>query len=774
MRWNDVRVCIHKNTEFNQRLSALVARGGRAQQAAAEVTRILTSLHAGHDPNASLFDVREPALPDGYRYDLLGRHRLVLSRHGDTLWFITVGTHSDVEAWLARNRGLRLAVDEAGAIEPIWQLELEEVASPALDNTGVPGERPLLALLDDDERLSLGLDAAQAQRLGSLHQGSSNEQLLEAVLDAFRLEADQAFFLSVLRSLRDRPRESTSQLLRVRAGVAVEASEEPGLLARTLDDRSRRGGAMSSVVDLRDLRSEELQQLLSGRSFRDWMLYLHPDQRRVTNGLYDRPVLLQGVSGSGKTCVLVHRALHLARSYPGTRVGVFTLNRSLANLIRDLIDTLVPASLRARIDVMAVYDLAERVVKHFEPTRLLREMDPKSGETVDRAWEDFWIKLQDRGGCDPSIDSLRKQRINASRYLRDELIWVRSAFATSSAPGLAVPPRVHYLDPAKAVRKGREVRFLAEWRQAVLAELPCWEEYLEDGGLVDHAGMTLTAHGIVPRLKSGESHPFQYRAVLVDEVQDLATVELELLSATVDTRAPDALFLAGDSKQQVFPKEHDLRKAGLVDIERRYFRKNYRNPRQILEAGVAILEHFGGSDVDGEDVVDLQNPEYSARECPRPLYVRAASEEEERRAVAARVRARRAVDDAPLCVVACGIRDDDTQLLEALRKQYAAVGLELCLLSQQPRLAPRTVFLSALETVKGFEFSTVFITRCTSQFMPDRGMPVKEHWRDARRLYVALTRARDEVVLTHSGEPSHFLETIQDRLRWCEAATLLR
>ncbi len=76
----------------------------------------------------------------------------------------------------------------------------------------------------------------------------------------------------------------------------------------------------------------------------------------------------------------------------------------------------------------------------------------------------------------------------------------------------------------------------------------------------------------------------------------------------------------------------------------------------------------------------------------------------------------------------------------------------------------RAVFLSALETVKGFDFPLVILSygKCANR-IPNPALPNEEHWRDARRLYVAMTRARDELVMTYTGEPSRFWEGRQEK-----------
>ena len=41
----------------------------------------------------------------------------------------------------------------------------------------------------------------------------------------------------------------------------------------------------------------------------EWLLFLHPEQRAVVDANFGGPASLSGVSGSGKTCVAIHRAI---------------------------------------------------------------------------------------------------------------------------------------------------------------------------------------------------------------------------------------------------------------------------------------------------------------------------------------------------------------------------------------------------------------------------------------------------------------------------------
>ncbi len=74
----------------------------------------------------------------------------------------------------------------------------------------------------------------------------------------------------------------------------------------------------------------------------------------------DGPSLLSGVSGSGKTCVAVKRAIRLAEANKQSQVLLITLNRSLAGLIRLLVDqAAIGLEERMRIKVISFFELCQ-------------------------------------------------------------------------------------------------------------------------------------------------------------------------------------------------------------------------------------------------------------------------------------------------------------------------------------------------------------------------------------------------------------------------------
>jgi superfamily I DNA/RNA helicase len=79
---------------------------------------------------------------------------------------------------------------------------------------------------------------------------------------------------------------------------------------------------------------------------------------------------------------------------------------------------------------------------------------------------------------------------------------------------------------------------------------------------------------------------------------------------------------------------------------------------------------------------------------------------------------------------------------------------------QQDDAFSADLVVSKMEAVKGFEFDTVIICDLSEGVLPRAGTPPDEYWREAAVVYSALTRARDELVVTYIGEPSLFLKAM--------------
>lgn len=749
-------VVISRSSRFNQALNRLRVSGGVAADAAKDVSRIvgnMTTMPACKpEQYGRLTRNGEPRIKNCFKYDLAGGHRLITVQVRDTAFLLFVGTHAEADRWLENNRGLEPVINLNGKITIIEGKEFAPRSPLPMPPDIVLPERSLLSYLSPQEIEYLRASSSAA----ALTHFSSDEEIL-AVVEAAPPDVSRVF-LDVLIHLRDYKVESAHGVLELAMGLAMPLECFQGEIAKEINKNLNR----DNLINLRDLSDTEYNQILKG-SLSDWMLYLHPDQRIVAFDDYEGAVRLQGVAGSGKTSVLLHRAKYLAEKYENENIAIFTLNPSLASLLEDLISELASPDVRKRIYVYDVESFARTVISEFLPKQLLQKVDPRSTETLEDCFWDSYEKPEQVQTLDDVCRYLNNHNLNEARYLRDEFVWVRSAFRSrvDNSQSTSVPARNAYLDPTASPREGRSIPFVSEYRAAILAALQFYEEHMEAGGFADHAAVVLLAHSCLDRLKAPNSQ-FKYRSILIDEVQDLSTVEIELLSACV-TSAENGILLVGDPEQQVYPKEHNLRKAGVEIGTRRFFRKNYRNPREILEAALELLKRHGQQGVDPEDDKLLLSPEYATRHSAKPLLVRCVDEDDEISYLAGVLNRRMKESHLPICLILCSAREDDETQLSDFEAKLLRSYVPTRQLFGTKKLLPNTAYLSGLETVKGFEFSRVFIVGIGDQF-PAPYLPEEEAWRDVRRLYVALTRARDEVVLTYTNNKSRCLAGLEEFL----------
>lgn len=751
-------IVYYRQTQFNDALAKMARSGGVPQQAARRVKEIVGALSLGVTGASELGRLTrhgESRIKHCLKMDLPGRHRLVCTHHDDVFTLLFVGSHDECERWLDQNRGITPIVDrKTGKIALVSEVSAGEPL-PARDlNLEAPLDRSLLDGLSAEYLDLLPVKHALMRRLLNLKATTGDDELLECI-NAMPGGDQQNLVLGVLIALRDGNTDGARALLDKYAQRATSAYDEPSVMR----DAIRAEINADALVNLRELSDIEIEHLFNRATFREWLTFLHPDQKRLATATFDGAAMVTGVSGSGKTSVLVHRAKHLATKHADERILILTLNRALAALIANLVEELCPLDVRSRIDAWSVNELCERVVRFYNPGQHLLTEDPRSREDLEDCWDDSFAWSEQQDTLDPILRSLRATyQVDAVRYIRDEFIWVRSGLRERSTESSLLADREAYTDPELTPRDGRSIAFSVDWRKRILSGLEHYEEWMRTGGFVDAAALSLEAHRHVGPLRQRD-HPFVYRSVLVDEMQDLGSVELEIIRAIAPAQQ-DGLLLAGDPNQQVFPKSHNRAAAGIriAATDRRYLRKNYRNTKQILEAGLALLESFGRTDLFSDSETKALSPELSVREGPRPLAVLTKDRSAEQtfivQYVAEQLRLR---PDAPVGIVVCGVREDNPTQLGAIQKQFIEGGLPVRLLSQDSGLLVGGVYLSALETIKGFEFGLIVITRCSGAVIPDLDTPVEERWREARRLYVAMTRGRDEVVFTYSGRPSEYL-----------------
>jgi hypothetical protein len=688
----------------------------------------------------------ESRLPHCVKYDLQGRARLVVVRNNGVCILLFVGTHSDVDRWLDRNKGLDfIATDKSGGVTltPVRTsgAAIGRVAVAGVDVDVTPG--PLIGRLSQRHRVRLleQLPPDLVSEIETLDAMATDETLMDVACQC-ESSAQADLIFDVLQYLR------AGDTNGARHRIAVYGDESPRLEKLAPEDVEKLVSG-ETTTRVSDVDPTLFKHFVETASFEKWMLFLHPAQREYVEKDYGGPARLSGVSGSGKTCVLVHRALRLADKYPDEKVLVLTLSAPLATLINRLIDAARGEHRPSNIEVSSVWELCyERLLK-LEPhkrdwytQRTIAKNPFAQSEHVDEIWREYFECENNNRDADVMFDvikTLALRGVYARDYLRQEFDYIRST--------LSPRERQQY---TTMERTGRIVHLTDQFREAILRGLVGWERKMEWVGVIDELGIVAALYAHLPSLMQ------EYRCVLVDEVQDLGTLELAIIRKLAKEGEND-IFLCGDSAQTIHTKHADLKTAGISITGRAHrLNQNYRNSRQILEAAHGVLTRSMDQIPKGAADVDILAPEFANFSSSRPVLMQERSVQSE--LANALVWLRQTVEEgAPHhrgCLAVCGYS------LSGVEALGAQLGLPV--LAKGVDVATGRIFISDLEQTKGFEFDTVVIANCSTGAIPHPDLPPAESFRDLCRLYVAMTRAKTQLLLTYSGELSPFVQAARE------------
>lgn len=729
--------------EFRKSLRALYRKGGQFQKAADKVNSIIGGVHTqsmGEDPLKGTKKTKhgENRIEKCVKYDLSGYARLITIQDSGVVLFCFAGDHDTCDQWLDKKQGTTLIENDQGQIDL-----LPITTTPQSGGTGTGAQMAfvsgnLFEHISPEEyfdRLIDGLPRTIVRKLEQLEAVHSEPEIYQITSQIEDDEQGSAIH-DVFTLLRQDRREEALNRIKVYLGEVRPIGELTEEEIRELADSK----------NIKTLQSDDprfsvvFEHFVKSSNYMDWMLFLHPDQQKIVDADYKGPTKLSGVSGSGKTCIVVQRAIRLAGQYPGEKILILTLNRQLSCLISDMVDAASIPELRDSIDVMPFFKLCQGFLHQFEPEndRLYDDQTWKSKEHVDEVWREFYrceLNVHDAEVLSPLHDSLLTRSVNPETYVREEMDWLRSA----------VPPtnRGEYL---KISRSGRGYPLEKKFRHLVVDGLSFWENKMPFVGLTDYLGLSTALYPYREKISS------KYRCVIVDETQDFGTIELELIRRLAAEEEND-LFFCGDVVQQVSAKHLSFKDAGvnLPSARSLKIQKNYRNSREILRAAYDVLvENITEEMMESADF-EILEPEYANFSAAPPLMLRAENLQQE---IAFGLQyIRDYLESEPEkkgCLALCGY---SLYQIQHFGKKH---GLRV--LDGEITIEQESLYLSDLEHTKGFEFDVVVVVNCNEGVIPNPNKPEKERYRDLSRLYVSMTRAKDQLVLSHSTNPSEYLK----------------
>lgn len=731
---NDAVVYLTTKT-FDRALQNAFLSGGQHRKRHDKVKIVLGSLRDA-DPFATLQVTHhgETRIKNCRKYDLGDGWRLVTAQSDKVCIFLFVGTHDDTDSWLEGHKGESFGVKDGRLIRvPGTSSEERLQRAYVVDGTATP----LVELLDAEtlDYLLDGLPRSVSRPIEALD-GAASSAALEAALDGVADETKRVFIAAVLHLLRSGDVDGARTRVDLARGLIDPVEDLPTGDFITIEDGS----------EVRQLRvgSPEYERWLLAfekrSSWHDWFLFLHPEQERVVKADYAGSAQLSGVSGSGKTCVVVRRALRLAEARKDARVLVLTLNRSLAGLLRHLVEaSSVDATLSARVHVTSFFELARDLLVRFEPenARHYEDVTWRLNEHVDEIFREYyrlWANNDDGAILLATHKSLTARGVSGETYLREEFDWIRSA----------LPPdtRANYL---MLERKGRKFPISGERRREILEGLEGWEKKMRAVGVIDYLGLTSALARHSHRIRA------EYDYVLVDEAQDFGTTELSIVRRLVEAGSND-LFLCGDVAQTVLPKHRSLSEAGIIGAVRERIQQNYRNSREILAAAYDLLKQNLHEELFDSADLEILDPRFANFSGPVPMALAASSLSQELAYARAFAATRLQQGERNVCIALAGFSSRDVRDFAV---QCGAAFLD----GAYDPSANRLVF-SDLEQTKGYEFDVLVIVNCCDGVLPSRDAPPEEAFRDTCKLYVAMTRAKRELILSFSGAASPWIKSV--------------
>ncbi|MEV0402981.1 DEAD/DEAH box helicase [Actinoallomurus sp. NPDC050550] len=627
-----------------------------------------------------------------------------------TFLLLKVMQHDDAYAWAVKRvftvnsvtRGLE--VRNIAAIEEL---------TPVLQQAAKSAPALLFEKHSDTVLRDLGIDDGVLPAVRTI----VDKQQLEAFAKLF--PEDQYEVLFYLAEGYDKT-EIWRDVVTARRAAAEEGTAGSPDLATAIANTRDRIALVSGPKELEDILT---------KPFDAWRIFLHPTQRRVAyRPSYSGAAQVSGGPGTGKTVVALHRVKHLLEKNDDTRILLTTFTNALAESLRDNLGLLLdePALLE-RVDITTVNAVARKVVDEHGTVPILVS--------------------------DGDADTRRRwQRI----VRRLDLPW-NEQFLALEFRHVVLAQNIRSVEEyAMASRVGRGASLRASQRVDVWRAIDEFVRQLDAEGKRTYLQLCSDAADLLKTARPRYDH------VVVDEAQDLHPAQWRVLRGMV-AEGPDDLFIAGDPHQRIYDTRVSLRALDIKVIGRSSrLRINYRSTQEILTWSSAIMTGERVDDLDGGS--DTLAGYRSALHGGRPTVSSASIQAAEIDALITKIRSwlKDGVEPSEIAVAT-----RFHQLGSRAKERLEGEGIPVVALKDGPDASAEGVRIATMHAMKGLEFRCVAAIGVNDRAFPfdaavtpvdvDRMQHEVDMLAERSLLFVACTRARDDLYVSWHGKPSPFL-----------------
>ncbi|KPC85440.1 hypothetical protein ADL35_14630 [Streptomyces sp. NRRL WC-3753] len=511
-----------------------------------------------------------------------------------------------------------------------------------------------------------------------------------------------------------------------------------------------------------EVLQRELSQSVDDR-MKNIVATIQREQNEVIRNETAKVLILQGVAGSGKTSIALHRVAFLLYRFKDSlssdNVMILSPNKVFGDYIANVLPELGEEQI-AEIDFERIADRYLARVTEFETfseqvVKLLDRPDDAAGERMRfKATPEFvtlldgWLAVRGDEDFTPLQIEQRNKRLPED--------WVADAFAASR--GLPVFARLDLLAESAASRLRQEVLDKGgKWsaadtngiRKQVRAMFPHKDPFAlykafyqvpERKGLFKPLGRKKIEYAdvfplVYTMIRTSRQEGYgRIRHLLVDEMQDYTPVQYAVLRELFSCK----MTILGDANQSVNPFSSSslpVIRGIFPEADCLELCKSYRSTYEITDFAQRVSRN--------DKLVPIE------RHGLPPQVVAAVDRKAQEADILALVERHRQSEHRSLGIVCKTVAQ-----AEALYATLLAAGVDLTFLDYESTEFSAGTVITSAHIAKGLEFDTVIV--------PDVDDTNYANAMDKGMLYIACTRAMHELHLTHVGALSRFLEFAVD------------
>lgn len=453
-------------------------------------------------------------------------------------------------------------------------------------------------------------------------------------------------------------------------------------------------------------------------------------------------LLVKGVPGSGKSVVLMERALRFNKkaieAKETKKILILAFTNSLVKYTEALVDL---TGLKPRMIEISTIDKLCLALYRKMANRKFVYIITKSSEReqfIDRAIQKHMDKTK------------KKHRFHdiSAEFWAEEFLWIKQKNITSEAEYVG----------AERIGRGGKVRMSREDKAVAYSMFAEYCALLTAAHKYDWED--IYSYLIKNAKKIPDDDKYDY--ILVDEAQDLSYVMLKV--AKLLTRR--TITIAADKAQKIYSTSFSWKEIG-IDIRgkaSKSLEKTFRSTKQIVQLAESLLEVNRAQQEDQSEFTDPVLPTREG-ELPQIISCKTALDEQDM-VIGLAIKYVKANN-----VVGILYRSYSEYI--TLKKWLMNAGIVPEEISKKTEwsLNKPGVKLSTFHSSKGLEFDVIIIPKFTEANLPLNSMvegadqeqleEIKAQERSL--LYVGMTRSKYNLYLTFSGKPSCYLYDFEPR-----------